>query len=426
MRLLATSDLHLGRHSSLSVDRDDSFTASARTWENIVEYTIREDMDMLLLAGDLVEKSNRFYEAIVELEKGIGHLAGSGIPVVMVSGNHDLDVLPEIVRNLDNEHVHLIGQNGKWETQTIRGRNGEELQVTGWSFPENTDQYRTNPMNSFVRPPDTNLPSIGLLHCDMNQLNSVYAPVTDSNFFDTNIDYWVLGHVHKPVLIREKTPTIIYPGAPHPFDAGETEAGFVRIINTDELFQSEKVSLTPIRYHILAFEVTDDDENQLRSHFYNALRELTESPDLQSDYLKLIVLDVQCQGNASVISRFIEANQYLKEEGMTIPGNLEVMVRKWIEQPVPDVDLERLAENSDPAGVLASWLNQIQNEDELSDDLRNLLVQLQEEYSKLAADRVFEPLEKVPEPDEDFIRDLVHSQGMKLLHLFMEQVEDQR
>lgn len=426
MKLLATSDLHLGRHSSLPVDRDDELTASARTWENIVEYAIREDMDAILLAGDLVEQSNRFYEAIVELEKGISRLAESGIPVAMVSGNHDLDVLPEIVRNLNSDHVHLIGENGKWETRTIKVRNGGELQVTGWSFPENTGQYRANPMHSFIRPPDTSLPSVGLLHCDMNQLNSVYAPVSDFNFFDTNTDCWILGHIHIPALIREKTPVITYPGAPHPFDAGETEAGFVRIIDTNNFSQSGKVSLTPIRYHHLVFDVADTDENQLRSRFYNAVRELAESSSFQSDYLRLIVLNVQCRGNASLIGRFIESNRHLIEEGITIPGNLEVVVRKWIEQPVPDIDLKRMAENSDPAGVLASWVDQIQSGEELSDDLHTLLSQLYDEYRKLAADRVFEPLKKAPEPDNTHIRGLVHSSGTKLLQLFMEQVEDKR
>ena len=47
-----------------------------------------------LLAGDVVEQEDDFYEAYGDLRRGVDRLAAAGIPVLAVSGNHDVQVLP--------------------------------------------------------------------------------------------------------------------------------------------------------------------------------------------------------------------------------------------------------------------------------------------------------------------------------------------
>ena len=486
MKLLATSDLHLGRHASLPFEESDAdLTASAHTWHRIVDLAIREDVDAVLLAGDLVDQANRFYEAASTLEKGIGRLVDARIPVVMVSGNHDREVLPEVIQRLQVEKepstveptVHLLGRNGRWETRTITLRNGERLQVTGWSFPENDPRYRRNPMNTYEAPPQSGLVSVGLLHCDVNQSDSVYAPVASVDFNDTGLDYWVLGHIHKQIVWRESAPEVFYPGAPHPFDAGEPEAGTVRIIDTAG--STAVVPVAPVRYLTLRYEMPDLPDSRLRGDFLDRLRETAGDPEVRSDALRLLVLTVLCRGTASNIKRFMDLQSDHQGEMISVGENLWAVVRKWVEEPVVETDLEKLAENSNPAGLLASWIlhldrkraagssgdaegdgpgdaegdesgdaegdesgggssqdagaSELANSNASTDypaELRRLLDACREEYRTLAAHSVFKPVVdggQVPlEPDEDMIEELFRSRAMTLLQTLITQAEDRK
>jgi len=492
VKLLATSDLHLGRHASLPFEESDAdLTASAHTWHRIVDLAIREDVDAVLLAGDLVDQANRFYEAASTLEKGIGRLVDARIPVVMVSGNHDREVLPEVIQRLQVEKepstveptVHLLGRNGRWETRTITVRNGEQLQVTGWSFPENEPRYRRNPMATYEAPPQSGLVSVGLLHCDVNQSDSEYAPVSSADFNGSGLDYWVLGHIHKPVVWRESAPEVFYPGAPHPFDAGEPEAGTVRIIDTAG--STAVVPVAPIRYATLAYEVTDGPESRMRGEFQDELRALVEDPAIRSDALQLLVLTVRCRGTVSALNRFMEVQGEHEGEFIPVLADLRAVIRKWEVEPQAETDLEKLAENSNPAGLLASWILQIDRKQaaglaaegegtgkaggenggqtgigtsgrdsshagELTDspesalvddqngaaraeypeELRDLLDAFREEYREFAAHGVFKPAVdggKVPaEPTDEMIESLFRTRAMTLLQTLITQAEDRK
>jgi len=52
----------------------------------------------------------------------------------LVSGNHDFDVLPQVVRRYSDDGVKLLGKNGVWEIVTFR-KNDQAIQFAGWSFP---------------------------------------------------------------------------------------------------------------------------------------------------------------------------------------------------------------------------------------------------------------------------------------------------
>ena len=487
MKLLATSDLHLGRHSSLPFEESDTgMTASAQTWHRIVDLAIREDMDALLLAGDLVDQSNRFFEALAELERGIRRLVEARIPVVMVSGNHDHEVLPELVQRLQGEKdpsgeplVHLLGRNGRWETRTITVRCGEQLQITGWSFPEQQSRYSRNPMETYEPPPQSGLVSVGLLHCDVNQSDSVYAPVASADFNGTGLDYWVLGHIHKQIVWRDSAPEVFYPGAPHPFDAGEADAGTVRVLDTDA--GSSAVPVAPIRYVTLAYEVTDGPGSRMRGEFQDELRALAEHPAIRSDALQLLVLTVRCRGTVSALNRFMEVQGEHEGEYIPVGEDLRAVVRKWIGEPQVETDLEKLAENSNPAGLLASWILHIDRKQaslaasagqgdgeagekkggqdgkedsgqhdgeagstdsakgdgesgsaqaEYPEELKELLDACREEYRTLAGHGVFKPVvdggQVPPEPTDEMIESLFRARSMTLLQTLITQAEERK
>lgn len=64
IRILATADIHIGRRPTRLANPDDAHRFSAaRMWEAMVERAIEEKVDLVALAGDVVDHDNRFFEA---------------------------------------------------------------------------------------------------------------------------------------------------------------------------------------------------------------------------------------------------------------------------------------------------------------------------------------------------------------------------
>ena len=92
MKILLTADLHLGRSSSglpPSAQTLSFPTSSREAWLRVVDLAVREKVDAVLIAGDLVESSTAYYEAMGPLIDGFRKLQETGIDVFAVAGNHD-------------------------------------------------------------------------------------------------------------------------------------------------------------------------------------------------------------------------------------------------------------------------------------------------------------------------------------------------
>ena len=87
----------------------------------------------VLLAGDVVDRDDDFFEAYGHLARGVRRLADADIEVIGVAGNHDVKVLPRLANEVPA--FRLLGAGGEWEHCEIAdGR--ESLTVWGWSFPQ--------------------------------------------------------------------------------------------------------------------------------------------------------------------------------------------------------------------------------------------------------------------------------------------------
>ena len=83
MRLLHLSDLHLGKRAyEYSLIEDQRYAL-----EQLARLARRENVDAVLIAGDLYDKSIPPVEAVNLLDWFLSEL--SGLPVLIVSGNHD-------------------------------------------------------------------------------------------------------------------------------------------------------------------------------------------------------------------------------------------------------------------------------------------------------------------------------------------------
>ena len=170
VKILSTADLHIGRTPTRVPDAIRTQSSCARMWSAVVELAIREEVDLVTLSGDVVDHANRFFEATGPLETGIAQLAAAGIDTYAVAGNHDYDVLPRIVDAVGTDRFHLLGRHGQWESVDFVRDGKPELRIWGWSFPDR--HFETNPLAGWAGEVDDQLPSVGLLHADLDVLDS--------------------------------------------------------------------------------------------------------------------------------------------------------------------------------------------------------------------------------------------------------------
>ncbi len=87
MRFLHLGDLHLGR----SLGEYDLIDDQRYILNRIIDITKEKDVDAVLIAGDVYDRSVPSEAATVLLDKFLTGLSDRGVSVFMISGNHDSD-----------------------------------------------------------------------------------------------------------------------------------------------------------------------------------------------------------------------------------------------------------------------------------------------------------------------------------------------
>ena len=358
MKILCTGDLHLGRRSSrLPRHLDDRAHSAAACWERVVELALAESVAAVVVSGDLVDRANRFYEAAGPLEAGVRRLAAAGITTVAVAGNHDFDVLPRLAAGLGPDAFRLLGAAGAWERTTIR-RDGAVLHLDGWSFPA---QYvRESPVAYYDLPVPDNAPVLALLHADLEQPASPYAPVMLGELRARPVDFWLLGHVHLPALHDAAGATpVLYPGSPQALDPGETGAhgAWLLELAPGRRFTTRFVPLSSVRYDEVVVDLTGVvDLGEVDVRVAAAVRAHLES--LVDDVaLRCISCRLRVVGRTQVHRQLGPHLEALAADlELPGPGGATASVEKVEVATRPGYDLAELARGNDPVGLLARLL----------------------------------------------------------------------
>lgn len=361
IKILATGDLHLGKTSS-SIHHHSSEIATKSTWQNIVNYAIENDVDVVALTGDVVDKDNRYYEAVGPLQNGFEKLNKAEIHVCVVAGNHDFEVLPQLIRNQKtSENVHFLGEKGTWETKILTIKN-QKIQFIGWSFP--TVHYRNNPMDSFDPTiVDAEHISIGLVHGDVGSLESSYAPMNRNDFFKTTMDAWLLGHIHKPELLNNLKPLVLYPGSPHALSPKEqgVHGPYVLTLHAKDNIELEQIPLSPVRYELLEIDCTGkNDEEAVRNTITSLLYEHANSKAAELYNVHHLVYDLQLVGKHKNIEQLSFWAKNTKDYNLEM-NTTKVTVRKTqVSAEAVIENMEELAKGENIISVLAQSIIALQ------------------------------------------------------------------
>ncbi|MDG5800977.1 DNA repair exonuclease [Marinilabiliaceae bacterium ANBcel2] len=379
-KLLVTGDIHIGRRSSGAPSESSIKLPPAKNiWFSIVNYAIENKFDFLILTGDIIDRENRYYEAVGPLTKGLLDLASKNIKIVMTSGNHDFDVLKEIIKDNKFENIYLLGSEGGWEYRTIETGSKKSLFFAGWSF--HNESEKEDPLLSLKNGDQLkkeykiaeSTPLVGIIHGDIYNKKSIYAPLDKNIMLSSNFDAWLMGHIHKADIINKSFPLILYPGSPQALDAGETGThGAYSVTITNNLCNYKMVPLSPVRYEKMEVDISnttgrEEFRNKVTEEIYNSVEELYNTNNGATEHLNHIVFDLLLKGEHSDIENVENwCEKFLADDtSFTAPykrGNSDnfaenVIVRKIkneASQKIPNI--EKLAEQKSVVGIAAKAL----------------------------------------------------------------------
>lgn len=220
-----TADLHLGSPLTGIRAMDETMAekliqASYRAFDRIVELAIREKVDFVLIAGDLYDSQRQQIYDQLTLLHAFERLDNNGIQIYIVCGNHD----PQSAWSQSlqwPENVHILADD-RPEVVFFEKDRGRKAAIVGMSYPRSS--VLENLAVTFPEK-ETDWPfTIGLLHGTLGStdVHVPYAPCSEDDLITKGYDYWALGHIHKPVVVSQADPVIVYPGIPQGRDIGES------------------------------------------------------------------------------------------------------------------------------------------------------------------------------------------------------------
>ncbi|MBD7895419.1 DNA repair exonuclease [Limosilactobacillus sp. Sa3CUN2] len=308
MKFIHTADLHLDSPFRGLADMPtqiwqkihrSTFTA----FERIVDNAIKEQVDFVLIVGDIYDRDHHSAEAEDFFVRQCQRLNEHQIPVYLSYGNHDYQIVSEGVTSLP-QNVHVFGN--QVETKTLTLSNKETVSITGFSYGKrwlSADQVSGFPSKA------TTDWHIGMLHGALAQNNSEqdhYAPFTVAELLQKNYDYWALGHIHKHQVLNDNPP-VVYPGDPQGRHKNEDgQHGYYLVQSDLSKLKAEFKAIAPIEWCTVNANL---DHLQAADIIIKGLRQQVKP----GEQFKMIALNVQSTGEMSALTKQLITNGTILE-----------------------------------------------------------------------------------------------------------------
>ncbi len=279
MKIIHFADLHLGVENYGRIDpatglssRLNDFLAA---FDQLVDYALENKVDLVLFCGDAYKTREPTQTQQREFAKRINRLASSGIPVYLLTGNHDMPnaigraTATEIFDTLAVKNVYVANRpdihiletaSGKvqivslpWLRRSALLSRDDTRNLSLEEINRKLQETLTNVIDNMTVKLDPSLPAILAAHVwvtgakvgseSMMSIGQEHTLLL-SNVALPAFDYVALGHIHKRQVLNE-SPPVVYAGSLERVDFGEEsdEKGFYKVeISSDSANQKRKVS----------------------------------------------------------------------------------------------------------------------------------------------------------------------------------------
>jgi DNA repair protein SbcD/Mre11 len=232
LRLLHTSDVHLGAYDSGSAELRERLHS---TFERVIDVALRERVDLMLIAGDFFDHARVREETLRFAGEQLARLER---PVVIVPGNHD-HVGPGSI--YDRFDLEAAAQN----VQVLRSAEGEAVTPEGLDV-EVWGRAHTEQIHDFApflapQPPGEAAWRIGIGHGHYIHPRALLHHsfhIREEDLVASARDYVALGHWEQLTRVAAGPRTVAaYSGAPEAL--GHTRAIGGRVLIADLLEDGE-------------------------------------------------------------------------------------------------------------------------------------------------------------------------------------------
>ena len=364
-RFIHAADIHLdsplkglsGTEGS-TIERIRSAPRAA--FQSLVDLVIEDNMDFLVIAGDLYDGGWRDYSTGLFFAEQMGRLKQANVPVFVLHGNHDAQ--SQITRPLrlpDNVKVF------KPRTAQTILLEEHEVALHGQSYHE---RAVTSNLVPNYPPPVEDVFNIGVLHTALggSDLHDNYAPCTLQELVSKGYDYWALGHIHT-AEVRNERPPVVFPGniqGRHIRETGPKGASLVSVEN-GEVIRIESKALDVVRWSLIHVDATPaQDLTKLLDLIQNALNEYVEEADGRT-----LVARIVLHGKTDLHYQLAADSEHLTAEVRSIAlglGEEIAWVEKLIVETAPLTDPAVLAKREDSLGDFQRMLKDAKNDEDLT------------------------------------------------------------
>lgn len=247
-------------------------------YDRVIETALREQVDFVLIAGDIYDGKDRSLRAQLRFRDGLARLARSGIESFVVFGNHD-PLGGWSARIQWPAATHCFGAQNVEAVPVIR--NGVRL-ATVYCISHGQKEVRTNLAQQFRANQEPG-PAIGLLHANVQGIggHEDYAPCCLDDLEVAGMDYWALRHVHNKQVLRTESPAVVYPGNTQGRSRAEAGERYCCLVSADaDRLLQELVPVDAVRW--LSEEVAIGDlveDQELLDQLDGKCREIMEDSE---------------------------------------------------------------------------------------------------------------------------------------------------
>ncbi len=280
IRFIHAADIHLdsplkGLANRHNLPTDKILAATRDALVNLVTLALDQNVDFVLLAGDIYDGDPEDLKANFHFNQQMGRLNQNNIKVVMITGNHDAK--SKISKPLSPPKNLTILSAHQPESCEIT-KEGEVIAIIhGQGF---LNQAETRNLASTYPAPVAGKLNIGILHTSLDgrEGHANYAPTTTNELINKGYSYWALGHVHTREVVHEK-PYIIFPGNIQGRHIRETGAKgcYLVTFNDNSEAQLEFKPLDVFRWEAITVNLDGIEEE---SDFEGRLAETVESRNI--------------------------------------------------------------------------------------------------------------------------------------------------
>ncbi len=399
MKILHTSDWHLGRRPT---GREGEYTRARyedyfKSVEWIVDEALKEKVNLLIVSGDIFDRSTIGPDVLYKTEKILRRLKDGGIKVLVVEGNHDymaregqswIDYLEKEDYLVKLEVRDEGSGRPRFKSVTIGGMNFYGIQYS----PLQIEDYLLK-LSREVKGKN----NILILHAGLDDEERIFGCVK-SELLDTlrnHFTYVAGGHLHSFQFYPRNDPFFFIPGSPEYFNLDEREDKRIVIFDPSDVGNyttrdtfKRKLVRRRYRYTPDLLEIIERDMRNMGEEIESAL----------------VVVEVKSSYDPNLASRIEKL-----VNGFPV---LKTIVKIHDEVVDVSVDYRNWSLNRIEIEAIKSWKNIFSRyAKRVSDTIRNFR-QLKDEIENLSRD---EMIERACEELEELVEFIYRSEneGMK-------------